>query len=166
MLTNKNVQDLHAQSLFFNLDVNGANQTDAQQPSYKPPPKNLICPEPLEDNLTGKKERSSGSSFNPLLHQPRRDMYGRDLKKGIPPGFQHILYEISNAVIQSSNYNDPNPDTKKVFANKTEIYRFIADHLEMKLIQRATSDPEAKLGKVYYGTNVNTLNSIKMFINS
>lgn len=123
-----------------------AESKSVSETAYKPPPKNLVCPEPLNDDLLAKKDPRSGSQFNPLLHQPRRDMYGGDIRKGIPIGFQHILYDLSNAVIKSSNYDDPNPKTKKVFSITLDIYRFLAEYLEAKLVERSIATG-AKLSK-------------------
>lgn len=120
------------------------NRTEGNS-AFKPMPRNLTCPAPLKDDIG----LVSGAQFNPMLHQPRRDMYGGDPKKGIPKEFQNMLYDLSNAVIKASNYNDPNPDTKKVFSDKNDIYRYVADYLHTKLIQRNSATGE-KMGKYKY----------------
>lgn len=117
---------------------------DPARSAFTPQPTNLVCPEPLprtksDEDVT---EVTSGSRFHPLLHQPRRDMYGGELKKGIPKGFQHVLYDISNAVIKASNYNDPDPVSKQVFSTRFEVYAFLAEYFENRLQERNTTTGE------------------------
>lgn len=128
----------------FNNEANNENSiilekqtSDSESKATFPVPQNLICPEPLSPVLANdKNDLGSGSMFNPILHQPRRDMYGGNSRKGIPKGFQHILYDVSNAVIKENNYGATDSETKRVFRDKYAIYHYIAEHLGSRLMQR------------------------------
>lgn len=118
--------------------MSGGNKVEelVVKDAFSPAPNNLICPEPLPRLFDADDEMFSGSTFHPVINQSRRDMYGGDLRKGIPNGFQHILYDISNAVIRTSNYGQIHPDTRKVFNGKSEILQYLALYLEQRLVQR------------------------------
>lgn len=108
------------------------------KPKYTPPqPRNLACPTPLPRDIANDEATMfSGSKFHPVLHQSRRDMYGGEPRKGIPNGFQNILYDISNCVLKKNNYGQMDPNTKKVFNDITDIYECLASQLEYRLAQR------------------------------
>ena len=123
-----------------------SQSTKVSQPiQFTPAPRNLICPEPLSKEVQNENDqRVSGGSFNPILHQSRRDMYGGDRKRGIPKNFQNILYSISNAVIKESNYGKIDPQTKKVFNDTQDIHRFLANYIEHILHQREQQTGQSK----------------------
>jgi len=93
------------------------------------------------------------SQFNWWLYQPRRDMYGGDIKQGMPKRLENILYDISNFVIKRYNYDYPDPGTKKVFGNLEEIYDFLSAYLEVRLEQRYPSTGKPK-GEIRYTFDV------------
>lgn len=112
-------------------------ESEDTKQEFTPAPRDLICPEPLPRAIADDESTMFfGSLFHPVLHQSRRDMYGGDLRKGIPKGFQNILYDISNAVIKENNYGKTHPHTKKVFNGKQDMYEFIARYIDDRLTQR------------------------------
>ena len=116
-------------------------------PAYRQQPHNVTCPTPLPRDIAHDEATMfSGSKFHPVLHQSRRDMYGGDLRRGIPTGFQNILYDISNCVLKENNYGRQDPSTKKVFNYKEDIYECIAAQLEYRLTQRMAMNGK-KTGK-------------------
>lgn len=110
---------------------------------FSPSPRNLKIPDPMPKSLEDpENEVQSGSLFDPVKDQPRRDLYGGDIKQGIPTGFSNILHDISLAVLRTFNYNEPDKNTGKVFHGNHHLYEFLAAHFEARLKER-----EALTGK-------------------
>ena len=81
------------------------------------------------------------------IHQPRRDLYGGAVTKGIPTGLQHILYGVSNAVIKSYNYDETRSKSQ---VDKAQIYSIVADHLQSELDRRSSCHTHHTKGTFHY----------------